>query len=96
MEQSFTFERNGVVTKLPFNPELEGFKYAECKCAYVKFKRTTGDVETQLNFYYKSQNKYIQVLVVRKTEGVSRQLKNEIVNNYPSNQVELQAITNGL
>lgn len=94
--ETFTFERRGVTMNLPFNPELEGYLYSECKCTYVKFKKNTGDTEIQLNFYYKSQNKYIQVLKIERVGGVMRQKENKNIQSYPSNQSELKSIINGL
>lgn len=93
---TFTFERHNTKTTLPFNPELEGYLYSECKCTYVKFKKSTGDTETQLNFYYKSQNKYIQVLKIERIGGVMRQKENKNIQSYPSNQAELKSIIDGL
>jgi len=92
MEQTFSFERGGNHYTLPFNPEIEGYLYKECKCAYVKFVKKTGENETQLNFYYKSSIKYVQVLIVHRDGERMRQLSNKNVQFYPSNQQEFNEL----
>lgn len=89
---TFAFERHGKNNVLPFNPEEESFMYAECKCAYVKFKKVDGNKEWHMNFYYKSDNKYIQLLVLERDGSVVRQRDNKIIQKYPSNQEELRSI----
>ena len=96
MEYTFTFERNGSKNVLPFNPEIEGYMYAECKCAYVKFKKADGDTERQLNFYYKSDNKYVQSISLIRIGNVMRQLGNKIIKEYPQNQDELRSMISSL
>lgn len=89
MDNTFSFERGGNNYTLPFNPEQAGYMYKECKCAYVKFVKKGNDgVETQLNFYYKSSIKYVQVIVVKRDGEKMRQLSNTNVQRYPTSQAD--------
>ncbi len=86
----FTYEINGKNYELAYNPELLGFMYFHCKCSFVKFKRTVGDIETQLSFYPEKQK--IQVDVLKIQGNGSKHEGSKAIMQYPTSQESLTKI----